>query len=856
MKFIKSLLLAGLLGSAVVHAASFDCAKARTPVEKLICGRPQLGELDEKLDAAFKGAKDGLLPDEARRVTQEQLQWLRTVRNSCTDAACLEQAYTARLKELDPSADHKLTCQEMRQGAARVFGADIDLGSGFGSPTEVDYACPDSLSQLPFMQKLLQLAEGIRSDGGPQICTGSIIHAQWRYYQFSLTQAGLAPRTLQAWSSKKGPADWKTYVDQDATGTATYFRQWSEQSPSNQAVYAQFTSEFDQAANQLVSRYVSQLGMSTADAGSAAKRALDLVVQRAAGSAPKSAAHEEFALLTQLRSGPMSGSQVRTALAGLQSAQALLALKVALIHTQPTEVVDVLADAVDPAALRAAGGPKDAGATPEDEDPEATPEPLLALALGNPANLETLLRRNVPVDAANGFGKTTLFYAIGNSNYAAVEMLLRYKADVQHAYKSAKELRPNDDECIFSGLRHTRRTTLMHAAQNSDVRMLKILLGAGAPLKARDDLGFNASDYALMGKNRDNAMYLASLGLEPAAPRYSSDPDPSVREQKLLNAVKVDGHINKLVVAPGRPDMLVASVVPWDKPDGGPSDGIYLYNIAVRDQPKLLGILPGVYARDLAVSADGKRIYYIELAHQKSPPGKKYGLGVVDVTDPATPSRLALIEGDFMTLHLSSDGRTLYLQERKLNPAFSRGLLVYETGSGAPVLKCSNPFGKTTYDSAVFAYGFASFPDEPLLAIADQMQSLLLFDVREPCAPRKLMETRFDGDGSPMSGGPGRTLVTSGLNRFRLGSGLEVQASYTAASSGAFHVNAATGLTTDLFDKDIAVLRTRPDGTWVMTDRFRRPADNIGAVVSTASGHVYMGWQGGLGVGVVPVRRE
>ena len=854
MKFIKYLLAAVLFGSAIVHAASFDCDKARTRVEKLVCGQAQLGELDERLNAAFTEAKKGLQPTEANRLTQEQMQWLRSARNPCADEACLEKAYTARLNELDPFADSKLTCQEMQRWAARVFGAAIDLGSGFGSPTEVDYRCPDSLSQLTFMQKLLHLAEEIRSDGGPQICTGSIIHAQWRYYQFGLTQAGLAPRTFEAGSSKNGQADWKTFVEQDVTGTATYFQQWSEQSQSNHAVYAEFASEFDQAAAQLVNRYVSQFGMSTAEARSAAKVALGSVVRRAAGSAPKSISHEEFELLTQLRSGPMNRSQIKATLAGLTSAQALQALKVALIYNQPIDVVAALADAVSPAELLDANGTPGAEAANESADPQATPEPLLSLALGNLTNLEYLLRKNVPVNATNGFGKTTLFYAIGASNHDAVELLLQFKANVRHTYKSARELRPNDDECVYRGLEHTRRNTLMHAAQNSDIRMLKILLQAGAPQQARDDLGFNAHDYALMGKNRDNAKYLASLGLEPAAPRYSSEPDPSVREQKLLTSVKVDGYINKLIEAPGRPELLVASVVPWDKLDGGAADGIYVFSIAVPDQPTVLGILPRVYARDFAVSADGKRVYFTELSHQKSPPEKKYGLSVVDIADPARPSLLALIEGDFMTMHLSPDGRTLYLQERKLNPAFSRGLQVYETGVGAPTLKCSNPFGKTSYDSSVFAYGFASFPDEPLLAIADQLRSLLLFDVRDPCAPKKLMETRFDGDGSSITSGPGRTLVTSGLNKFSLGNAMEVQASYAAELSGGFHINNATGLTTALFDKDIAVLRTKPGGTFVLTDRFRRPAEHIGAVVSTESGYVYIGSKGGLGVGVVSLR--
>ncbi len=36
-----------------VHSASFDCAKAKTKVDKLVCGDPKLSDLDEKLIALY-----------------------------------------------------------------------------------------------------------------------------------------------------------------------------------------------------------------------------------------------------------------------------------------------------------------------------------------------------------------------------------------------------------------------------------------------------------------------------------------------------------------------------------------------------------------------------------------------------------------------------------------------------------------------------------------------------------------------------------------------------------------------------------------------------------------------------------
>lgn len=832
------------------QAASFDCEQARTPVEKLICADPQLEDLDVALSEAYAAAQKELPSAEAGRLRQEQLGWLRQTRNRCADAACLTQAYKTRINALDPYADQKLTCEEMRLRPQRVFTGAIDLGSGHGSPTEVDYHCPDSLGERAFMQTLLSLAERIRNQDGPQVCTGSIIHAQWRYYRFGLAQAGIAPRTLQAWPSKPDAADWATFLQQDSTSTARYFRQWSEQSHHNQAIYAEFVREFDQAAAQLVSLYTTSFGLSAAEARSASMRALSRVVLRAAGSAPKAELRKEFALLTLLRGGATTAARVREAAAGLGVASIEPALRVALIHNQPVEVIATLFEQLGGvAALK----PEDRQA-PGLHAPEVREEPLLSLAIGRDANLAYLLQKKVPVDTANDFGKTALFYAIGAGRHSAVELLLRHKANVNHRYKSAKELRPDGDECSYPGLSHTRRSPLMHAAQNSDVRMLQILLQAGARLDARDDLGYNAHDYALMGQNTDNARHLASLGLEPAAPRYSSGPDPAVREHTPLTTLQFDGYVRKLALAPGRPDLLVAAVSPWSSVDGGPTTGLYLISLAIPEQPRILGHYPNVNPSDFALSSDGQRLYFFELWHQKAPADRSYGLKVLDISRPDQPVLHAQVGGDFMTMHLAPDGRTLYLQERQLKPESSRGLLVYATAAGAPVLRCGNPFGQNYIHRPVFAYGFASFPDEALLVIADNSRYLMLFDVRDPCAPKKLMETRHEGGAQGLVGGAGRTLVTPGLSKYRLDNGLELVASYTADNSRAFHVNPETGLTLALMDKELAVLRNKASGTYVLTDRVRGLPAYPGSVFSTATGHVYIGGKDGLAVGMVPLR--
>ena len=96
LSFILGAALAALPSAAA--AAGFDCAKAATPAEKAICADHALGELDEKLAAAFRFALANASDKDA--VKNAQKAWLKR-RDACADAACLRQAYDARLDELE-----------------------------------------------------------------------------------------------------------------------------------------------------------------------------------------------------------------------------------------------------------------------------------------------------------------------------------------------------------------------------------------------------------------------------------------------------------------------------------------------------------------------------------------------------------------------------------------------------------------------------------------------------------------------------------------------------------------------------------------------------------------------------------
>lgn len=79
---------------------SFDCKKAATNVEHLICNNPEL----EKLDATVSRGYVGMLLTDSKEISYEdpvrngQLDWLRNVRNKCETQACLFDAYRARIR--------------------------------------------------------------------------------------------------------------------------------------------------------------------------------------------------------------------------------------------------------------------------------------------------------------------------------------------------------------------------------------------------------------------------------------------------------------------------------------------------------------------------------------------------------------------------------------------------------------------------------------------------------------------------------------------------------------------------------------------------------------------------------------
>jgi uncharacterized protein len=85
-----------------IRAASFDCSKATSEVEKLICSDAELCKLDEALMTTYERVLSRTRKKE--EMIQSQNQWLENERNECQDAQCIKKAYEIRIKELGLSS--------------------------------------------------------------------------------------------------------------------------------------------------------------------------------------------------------------------------------------------------------------------------------------------------------------------------------------------------------------------------------------------------------------------------------------------------------------------------------------------------------------------------------------------------------------------------------------------------------------------------------------------------------------------------------------------------------------------------------------------------------------------------------
>lgn len=96
---VSSLIIALSIASAV-HAASFNCARARAADERTVCADRVLNDQDVRVGLLFDITR-GLVPMGRRgQIQDEQIEWLKGRRQCGSNRVCLMSTYSHRIGRL------------------------------------------------------------------------------------------------------------------------------------------------------------------------------------------------------------------------------------------------------------------------------------------------------------------------------------------------------------------------------------------------------------------------------------------------------------------------------------------------------------------------------------------------------------------------------------------------------------------------------------------------------------------------------------------------------------------------------------------------------------------------------------
>ena len=94
--------------------AGFDCKKAATQAEKLICSRPELRDADSTMSTAYKNLRKVLSTAEQKILKADQRRWLKartTEFKNCEEPYC-HVFYLVRIAQLDPVSKAGFNCKK------------------------------------------------------------------------------------------------------------------------------------------------------------------------------------------------------------------------------------------------------------------------------------------------------------------------------------------------------------------------------------------------------------------------------------------------------------------------------------------------------------------------------------------------------------------------------------------------------------------------------------------------------------------------------------------------------------------------------------------------------------------------
>jgi uncharacterized protein len=172
------------LGGGDAKAQSFECGKASTKVERMICDEPRLAELDSELAEAYQIAlRDAPWASANRRIRADQQKWI-TRRDRCDTARCVRKLYQMRLGQLHAEVDVEADADD---GGGAMAGS-----GGSASPARMMAVCRDRAAHVFHVRAgdVETKYEGQRTDGTHAVNGTAYLRGIEETFQCSFSASG------------------------------------------------------------------------------------------------------------------------------------------------------------------------------------------------------------------------------------------------------------------------------------------------------------------------------------------------------------------------------------------------------------------------------------------------------------------------------------------------------------------------------------------------------------------------------------------------------------------------------------------------------------------------------------------
>jgi uncharacterized protein YecT (DUF1311 family) len=118
---MRKLLLILVLLTLSLFGASFDCTKATTKVEEMICANEELSKLDEKLSEVYTS-----FYYLTKEIKTDQRAWMKQ-RNTCQNTNCIKESYQTRIQELKTSLENSKTFPKLYLDAMKEAQENMQI---------------------------------------------------------------------------------------------------------------------------------------------------------------------------------------------------------------------------------------------------------------------------------------------------------------------------------------------------------------------------------------------------------------------------------------------------------------------------------------------------------------------------------------------------------------------------------------------------------------------------------------------------------------------------------------------------------------------------------------------------------